>query len=57
MRVVECNICGEVVAAADGDALVVVVRGHMDAAHGDAGVGDDRVRDLVERNAYEASDS
>ncbi|MDQ6915509.1 MAG: hypothetical protein M3155_06825 [Actinomycetota bacterium] len=57
MRVVECNICGEVVSGADDERLIGEVRRHMDDAHGDAGVGDDRVRELVEDGAYEASDS
>jgi hypothetical protein len=56
MRVVECNICGQVVSAADDDRLAEEVRRHMDDVHGDLGVGDDRVRELVE-SAYEASDS
>jgi predicted small metal-binding protein len=56
MRVVECNICGQVVSAADEARLVEEVRRHMDDVHGDLGVGDDRVRALVD-TAYEASDS
>jgi predicted small metal-binding protein len=57
MRVVECNICGQVVSAADDARLVDEVRRHMGDVHGDLDVGDDRVRELVDRGAYEASDS
>jgi predicted small metal-binding protein len=57
MRVVECNICGELVSGADDAELVDAVRRHMDEHHGDAGVDDARVRDLVEQGAYEATDA
>jgi glucokinase len=57
MRVVECNICGEVISAGGDDELVAEVRRHMDTVHGDDAVGDDRVRELVEQGSYEASDS
>ena len=57
MRVVECNICGELVSASDDGALVAEVRRHMDAHHGDVGVDDDRVRALVEHGAYDATDA
>jgi predicted small metal-binding protein len=57
MRVVECNICGELVSASDDGELVAVVRHHMDAQHGDLDVGDDRVRELVEQGAYDATDA
>ena len=57
MRVVECNICGELVSAADDGELVGEVRRHMDEQHGDVGVADDRVRDLVDQGAYDATDA
>ena len=57
MRVVECYICGELVSAADDGELVSAVRRHMDEQHADAGVDDDRVRDLVSQGAYEATDA
>jgi hypothetical protein len=57
MRVVECNICGAVVSADDDDRLVGELRRHMDAAHADAGIDDDGVREMVEQGSYEATDS
>ena len=48
---------GELVSASDDDELVIVVRRHMDEQHADAGVGDERVRDLVENGAYDATDA
>ena len=57
MRVIECNFCGEVLSAGNDDDLVAAVRRHMEAQHSDAGVDEQRVREMVDRNAYDATDS
>jgi predicted small metal-binding protein len=57
MRVIECNFCGQVVQAENDDELVEVAARHMEADHADAQVGEDNVRDMVERNAYTATDA
>ena len=57
MRVIECNFCGEVVSAANDEELAQEVRRHMDDQHADAPVDEQRVRDMVERSAYTATDS
>ena len=38
-RVIECNICGEPLAAANDEELVRAVRGHIEAEHEGADVG------------------
>jgi hypothetical protein len=57
MRVVECNICGELVSAGGDDELVGALRRHVDAAHAGADVDDDRLRAVVDECAYDAMDS
>lgn len=57
MRVIECNLCGEVVQADDDDALREAVAAHVAAQHADAGIGDEQVREMVERDAYDATDA
>jgi hypothetical protein len=57
MRVVECNICGELVSAGGDDELVSALRRHVDAAHAGADVDDDRLRAVVDECAYDAMDS
>lgn len=57
MRVIECNLCGEVVQAGDDEELRREVAAHVAEQHPDAGLDDDRVRELVERSAYDAMDA
>jgi predicted small metal-binding protein len=57
MRVVECNFCGEVLSAANDDELAQEVRRHMGDQHADASIDEQRARDMVERDAYSATDS
>jgi hypothetical protein len=57
MRVIESPIDGEVVSADTDDELVGALRRHIEAHHPDAGFTDDQLRDMVERNAYDAVDS
>ena len=53
MRVIECEFCGETLAAVNDDELVKTVRRHMDERHPGEAHDDAQVREL----AYDASDS
>jgi predicted small metal-binding protein len=57
MRVIECNACGHVIAAANDEELVRRLREHMAAEHPDAVLADAAARELVTSDAYEATDS
>lgn len=57
MRVIECNFCGEVVSGANDDDLVGAVQRHMEAQHSDAQVDEQQVREMVDRDGYDATDS
>jgi predicted small metal-binding protein len=57
MRVIECNLCGQVLQADNDDELVDVVAQHMSSEHADAQIGEDQVRGMVERDAYTATDA
>ena len=57
MRVVECNICGEALAAATDDELLRRMRAHMENEHADHGFDEDAARDTIASEAYDASDS
>ncbi len=56
-RVVECNICGEPLAAANDEELVRALRGHIEAEHEGSDVDEEHMREMVEAEAYEAGDS
>ena len=57
MRVIECNVCGECLSAANDDELIRVAAEHMSAHHPEVAGGSDEVRKLVVEQAYEATDS
>jgi predicted small metal-binding protein len=57
MRVIECDVCGEVVSAPDDDELAGRLREHMQSAHPDAVPDEDAARSVVARQAYDAQDS
>lgn len=57
MRVVECNICGETLAAANDDELLARLRAHTEAEHAEAGFDEGATRDSIAAEAYTASDS
>jgi hypothetical protein len=57
MRVVECNICGETLAAATDEELEQRLRGHLESEHSSAQVDEDKARELISNEAYDASDS
>lgn len=57
-RVIECNVCGEPLAAATDDELVRQVRGHHESEHADeASLDEQQARELIEREAYDAADA
>jgi hypothetical protein len=57
MRVIECNLCGEVVQADDDEALRTELAAHIADQHADAGIDEEKVAGTVERNAYDAMDA
>ena len=57
MRVIECNFCGEILSGANDADLADCARRHMDAQHGAASVADDQIQGMIERGAYDATDS
>lgn len=56
-RVVECNICGEPLAAATDEELSRRVRGHLEAEHEEADRDEESVRKMVASEAYDAGDA
>ena len=57
MRVIECNFCGETLSAANDDELRACIARHMEAEHSGEELDDEAVAELVEQQAYSASDS
>ena len=56
MRVIECDVCGQTLSAADDEELVQAAARHMGEHHPDK-ADSDRIRTLVAEQAYDASDS
>jgi predicted small metal-binding protein len=56
MRVVECNICGETISAANDEELVGRVTDHLESEH-DEEPDSEEVEAMVAEEAYEATDS
>lgn len=56
-RVVECNICGEPLAAATDEELLRALRAHVEAEHESAGFDENAARQTIASEAYEAGDS
>jgi predicted small metal-binding protein len=56
-RVIECNICGEPLSAATDDELLEQVRRHVEAEHPESPLDDDRAREMISREAYDAGDA
>ena len=56
MRVIECNECGEPLQAANDAELVRVVSAHLESEH-DIDADEDELTELIESDAYEATDS
>lgn len=57
MRVIDCNECGATIKAADDDDLVAELREHMKAEHSDVEWDSEGADELVQEQAYDASDS
>jgi predicted small metal-binding protein len=57
MRVVECNICGETLAAATDEELERRLRDHLEAEHPSATLDETEARERISSEAYDASDS
>ena len=56
MRVVECDICGETVTAANDEELAGRLSEHLTEVH-DESPSDDDVMTTIDREAYDAMDS
>ena len=57
MRVVECNVCGEPLAAATDDELLRRLRDHVDAEHESGSFDEAQARETIANEAYDATDS
>ena len=57
MRQVECNICGEPLAAANDEELARRLREHSRGEHPSSQLDEETARETVAREAYDASDS
>jgi hypothetical protein len=57
MRTIECNICGEPLAAANDEELLGRLRGHVEAEHPDSGWDEAAARATIAEQAYDASDN
>jgi hypothetical protein len=53
----ECNICGETLGAATDAELERRLLAHCEAEHPTAGYDEAQARELISREAYDASDS
>jgi hypothetical protein len=57
MRVIECNVCGEALSAANDDELRACLIRHMESEHPGVGFDDATAAKTVQEQAYAASDS
>ena len=57
MRMIECNMCGEPLAAANDDELLSRLRSHVEAEHPEQGFDEQHAREQIANEAYDASDS
>jgi hypothetical protein len=57
VRVIECNLCGELVSAATDDELTTGLLRHHAERHEGSSLDDGEASRLVADEAYEASDS
>ena len=56
-RVIECNVCGEPLSAANDGELLSQVQRHYASEHEDAAFSEDQAREMIEREAYAAGDA
>ena len=57
MRVIECNICGETLAAANDEELLRRLREHHAEDHSGSSYDEEQGRRMIDSEAYTASDS
>jgi predicted small metal-binding protein len=57
MRVVECNVCGEPLSAANDDELVRRLHSHVESEHPDEEFDESAARTMIDEQAYTASDN
>jgi predicted small metal-binding protein len=57
MRVIECNVCGEPLSAANDEELLRRVRTHMESEHESEGFDESEARTMIGEQAYTASDN
>jgi predicted small metal-binding protein len=57
MRVVECNICGEPLSAANDDELLRRLQSHMESEHAGEELDESAAREMISEQAYTASDN
>jgi len=56
-RVIECNICGEPLSAATDEELLRQVQRHHESEHPDSPLEEERAREMISREAYDAADA
>jgi predicted small metal-binding protein len=57
-RVIECNVCGEPLAAATDDELARQMQVHHESEHGDeSSLDEQEARDTIAREADDAADA
>ena len=56
-RVIECNVCGEPLAAATDEELLGQMRQHYAREHPDASLDEQEARETIAQEAYDAADS
>jgi len=57
MRVIDCNVCGSTIKAANDEELARELSKHMKAEHPDVEWDDEQASKLVAKQAYDATDS
>ncbi len=57
MRVVECNLCGEPLAAANDEELLRRMQHHVESEHAESEWDEESARQTIAVEAYDASDS
>jgi len=56
-RVIECNICGEPLSAANDEELLRQVQGHQESEHPDSPFDENEASEMISREAYDAGDA
>jgi predicted small metal-binding protein len=53
----ECNICGETLAAANDEELLARLRQHVESEHPSTSFDEAQAREMIANEAYDATDS